>query len=110
MIVKLDEIESPEDLQSLVLKDIYIEDRFISKDHTDPSSTFRYEGYSIEDLEGKLLGEITDFLEISHQDFIVISSGENTFQWPFHESLISKVDDSNKIISYNFPTGYQEFI
>lgn len=56
----------------------------------------------------KQLGQVTGFFDNGAQDLLIVTNDEGSFEIPFVESFIEKIDHENKLIVVNLPEGLIE--
>ena len=110
-VVKLDEVDTPEEAQSLISCTIYIENKELILDESDNSSDnifSKYKNYQVIDQNGKSLGLITDVIEYPSQIMAQIQRGDQTLLWPLHEDNIISTDDAQKRVEMELPEGVED--
>ncbi len=109
ILMRLDELDQPEQASALSLKDIYLETSSVSEEaknmilEEDHSLLLNY---TVIDQNDAVLGKITEVIENDFQDLLEIKSKSTKFLWPFHPDLVIDQDDEKKILKIQLLEGF----
>lgn len=104
-IVKLEDIDSPEQARKLLKRDLYLPKELLVE-HPDPGFLSRkLLGYSVFDVNHGEIGIVDDILERSEQELIRILHQEREILIPFDEDLIEDIDAEKKELHLKTPEG-----
>jgi 16S rRNA processing protein RimM len=105
LVLKFDEVDSPEAAGKLSNKKIYItEDQFGKGGHSMLSINTELDGYTIYN-DGKLLSEVIDVEEYPSQLMVKIKVNGEEKLIPLVEDFIEKIDNKKKLIYLRLPEG-----
>lgn len=105
LVVKIEEIESPEAASALNLKQVYLRREDIrSKSGKSIASMTQLIGYEVFD-HGERVGTIEGIQQMPHQVLAYIELNGKTILIPLHESLIASMNKNLKKIYMELPEG-----
>ncbi len=111
-LLKLEEIDSPQEALPLTSQDLLLETKLVEQFANDFSSNLSFgflSGYVLHDLTSNKKGVIEEILEYPQQEIAsVLDEKENEFLIPLHEDLIEKIDREKKIVETRLPEGLFE--
>ena len=108
VLIKLDEVDSPEKALLLQQKSVYLHDSELSEVPVVMSTQVdMLVGYNVLDQNGSGKGKIIGLEEYPHQLIATISSQGQEFLLPLHEDMIIQLDESNKCIHLEWPDGIE---
>ena len=113
LIVKFEEVDTPEDALPITSKELYIRDKDISQKE---KVTFmegrliygKLKGYTIQDKEMGPVGEILDILEFPQQEMALIDYRNKEVFVPLNKDLIVAIHEADKVVLMNLPEGLLE--
>ncbi len=112
LLVKLEEIDSPEEAHSLCGKPVYLrKEDLLSEEERETPAVEQYErfvGFLLRDLRLGPIGPIESILELPHQYLAAISFQGKERLIPMHPKLIRSVDPVRKEILMELPEGILE--
>ncbi len=110
-ILKLEEINSPEEARLHVNKDIFLKSSQLTKGtekrvlQADTTAFSFLEGFGVMDENLGALGSIREILSLPMQQMAVIDFNSKEILLPLHEQFILKIDRKNKLMHTSIPDG-----
>ncbi|MBK7427444.1 MAG: hypothetical protein IPI60_10660 [Saprospiraceae bacterium] len=110
-ILKLEEINSPEEARLHINKDIFLKSSQLTKGtekrvlQADTTAFSFLEGYAILDENLGNLGTITEILSLPMQQMAVIDYGSKEILLPLHEQFVLSIDRKAKVMHTSIPDG-----
>jgi 16S rRNA processing protein RimM len=110
-ILKLEEINSPEEARLHINKDIFLKSTQLTKGtekrvlQADTTAFSFLEGYAILDENLGDLGTIREILSLPMQQMAVIDYGSKEILMPLHEQFVLKIDRKAKVMHTSIPDG-----
>lgn len=111
VLLKLDEVDTPEIAEKLARKELFLDASEISDPsilEESPQAEDPLVGFKVYDQNQNYIGEISHFLRQEFQDLIEVKTEANSFMWPLHENLILSFDESQKKIQIKLFEGYND--
>ena len=113
LIVKFEDINSPEEANSITSKEFYIQEKDIQQKESLAfrEGSFIYGklvGYNIHDQMAGTIGEILDVLEFPQQEMALIEYQNKEVFIPLNDKLIVSVDNADQIVNMKLPYGLLE--
>jgi 16S rRNA processing protein RimM len=109
IILKLESVDSRNDAEQLMHKDIYMRREDISlSDEIIESEGLVYkftEGFKVMDIHQGEIAEIEEVVEFPQQEMAYVTYNDKTILLPLHPNFIVEIDRENKIITMNLPEG-----
>jgi len=107
MVIKVEEIDSPEAVSQLLSKELYLDIKEISDPSllTSESSDHQLVGYDITDQHGKFLGQILEVIQYPEQLLAKILYNKKDVLIPIHEDLILELIEEKKKIKLEIVDG-----
>ena len=109
LLLKVEEIDSPEDAKAIVSKDIYLREKDLSSPPIDiPDSDLKYDeliGYLLADTEMGDIGTIKEIQQFPQQEMAVLDYDGREIYIPLHAKLISSYDEKAKKVTLRLPRG-----
>lgn len=103
LIVKVERMESAEDVRFLTNRDVYIPREWIEESDNYSWSYFR--GFTAEDINRGTLGDIVDVDDSTINTLFVIENGCEEVLIPAQEEFIENIDHKKRHITFNLPEG-----
>ncbi len=103
LIVKVERMESAEDVRFLTNREVYIPREWVEESNNYSWSYFR--GFTAEDCRIGKLGEIVDVDDSTINTLFVIDNGKEELLVPAQEELIDNIDHKKRHITFNLPEG-----
>ena len=108
LVVKLEEVDTPEDAARFSLADIYIKSSaIVSPELKTRLGKQDWVGYTLYD-EGKILGIIEEIVSYPGQELASVRVNDKNILIPLADPLITLVDNTLKIIHMTLPEGLYE--
>ncbi len=108
VIIKIEEVDSPESASGLSLEQVYLQQRDIrSKKGSTIATMTQLEGYEIFNY-GDRVGLITSIQQMPHQILAHVDYNDKIIMLPLHESLITSLNKKSKQIYMELPEGILE--
>ncbi len=104
LLIKLDEVDSPQEAEACTAKAVFLDAREVTAS-LDVEQAHPLVGYAVIDQDEKAYGHITSIEEYPNQLMSFITMDDSTFMSPLHEDNIIDVNESDKIIQINIPEG-----
>ena len=109
LLLKVEEIDSPEQAKSIVSKEVYLREKDLSKPPVDiPDTDLEYGdliGYLLRDLDLGDIGKIKEIQEFPQQEMAVVDYDGKEIFIPLHYKLIAEFDEDGKKITLRLPEG-----
>lgn len=103
MIVKIERINSSEEVRLLTNKEVYIPREWV--ENSDNVSWGYFRGFTAEDTTHGALGEITDIDDSTINTLFVIQNNGGELLVPIQEEFISDIDHEKRHIKFCLPEG-----
>ncbi len=101
-LVKFEKLDSKEQLNRILKKDIYIPTKWINTAKLE-NNEGDIIGYRVFDIEKGELGKV-DYVDTqTKQKLIYVTSEKNNFCFPMHEKFLLEINTENKIITVKIP-------
>ena len=100
-LVKFEDVDSEQDAQKLVGKEVYLPLEFI--DESQQNQLIELIGFEVIDVEHGNIGKVTDILNNTAQELFQVKNGEQEFLIPINEKFIQKIE--NNTIYLKTPEG-----
>ncbi|MCE2790591.1 MAG: hypothetical protein LW630_11860 [Saprospiraceae bacterium] len=105
LMVKFEEVDSPEDAAKFTLRDIFLRTSDIHSDSfLQKKESFGWVGFSILQ-DGKVIGTISEIVEYPSQLMAIVPLKGKQILIPLNEAFIEKIDSSRKYLYMNLPDG-----
>lgn len=107
MVIKVEEIDSPEAVSQLLSKELYLDINEISDPSllTSERSNHQLVGYNITDQHGTALGQILEVIQYPDQLLAKISYKKKDVLIPIHEDLILELVEAKNEIKLEIVDG-----
>lgn len=106
VILKLEEVESPEQVTAFLNREIYLSDDEISEDNHGPDlNKHPLIGYMLTDQNETQLGIIEDIIEYPHQLLASLTYNDKPLLVPIHEDLIMSLDEGGGSVQLEIAAG-----
>ena len=102
-IVKVERMESAEDVRFLTNRDAYIPKQWV--EDSDELTWSYFKGFTAIDTTLGNIGEIVDVDDNTINTLFVIEKGDDEILIPAQEEFIADIDHDNKEIIFNLPEG-----
>jgi len=106
LLIKLEDVDSPEVAKVLSNQPVYVPDDVIEMD--EPVISEALVGFKVIDMEQGVLGELLSLEEYPQQIMAVVAYQQKEILIPLHESLIDRIDPDKKELYMNLPEGLLE--
>ncbi|MCZ2100144.1 MAG: ribosome maturation factor RimM [Chitinophagales bacterium] len=108
LIIKIEEMDTPEAVNCLVLEPIYLPQSDIQSEGGSTSAEMtQLEQYEIYD-NGQCIGKIIELQPMKHQLLATVNYQGKEIMIPIHESLIESINHDTRQINMNLPDGILE--
>lgn len=108
LLVKLEDIDTPESAAFFTLKEAFFRDKDINSDTgTITLSKMGWEGYFVLN-NGVIIGQITEIQEFPLQIMAFVNDSDKNFMIPLVTEWIIDINDDDKIIQMKLPDGLVE--
>ena len=104
-VIKLEEIETPEEVTSLLSKEFYLDKKEVSIESFAENKAHELVGYSLFDQNENLVGEISDLEEYPNQLMATVTTNSKQVLIPIHNDLIISTDTEKKSITLTIVEG-----
>ena len=91
-LVKFEDVDSEEDAQALVGKEVFLPLEFI--DESQQKELASLIGFEVTDSKHGNIGKVTDILDNTAQEIFQISNGDQEFLIPITEEFIQKIESN----------------
>ncbi|HFA50017.1 MAG TPA: hypothetical protein ENJ95_13495 [Bacteroidetes bacterium] len=114
ILLKIEEINSPEDAKTIISKDIFLREKDLKTAASymaapDMDMSFKLvEGYILIDIEKGEIGIIEEVQEFPQQEMAVVDFNNKKIYIPLHPELVTGIDEINKKITLRLPEGLLE--
>jgi 16S rRNA processing protein RimM len=107
LLIKLDEVDSPQDAEACASKTLYLDAKEVTaapqEDQTHPLVA-----YAVIDQDSQPYGHIVSIEEYPNQLMAFITKEELTIMLPLHEDNILDLNETDRIIQLDIPEGMDE--
>ena len=103
-LVKLEDVDSEQEAQKLVGKEVFLPLKFI--DESQQSELASIIGFEVIDSKHGYIGKLTHIFDNTAQDLFKISNGDHEFLIPFTEEFVQKIEGNT--IYLDTPEGLIE--
>lgn len=111
ILLKLDEVDTPEQAQELAQCELYLETSSIKEaDLSAEESGDDFDwliSYTLINQDNESVGKVEEVLYNAYQTLLKISHSEGFFLWPLHEDFIIDVDRDNKVLKLELLDGFE---
>lgn len=104
-IVKLQDIDSPEQAQGMLKCDLYLPKEQLADDTDNDHFTHELSGYRVFDLKHGEIGIVDAILERSEQELLRILKDGREILVPYNEDLIEEINIEKKELHLKTPEG-----
>ena len=109
LLVKLDEVNSPEEAAPLQLKTISLHEEDLSKvPKVKAAEVDALVGFQLHDHNKTFRGNIIEIQEFPHQVIATVEKETQSFLLPIHENMIIDVDEESKVLIVEWPEGIED--
>ena len=109
ILVKLDEVEDPQNASNYSSRAIFIESKFVSeKEENLEASVEDLLGYKVYNSEKEYIGAVSNVIQNPHQILIEVNTPEKAFLMPFHPDLVLDINQAAGSIEMEIPDGIQD--
>lgn len=106
IILKLDEIDTPESVTALLNKELFLEISEVSDAaFQDNTSQHPLTGFFISDQNDKKIAPIEELIEYPNQLLAKINFNDKELLLPIHEKLIIEMDEQNQTLKLEIAEG-----
>lgn len=105
-IIKLEEVDNPEEGSKYSGSTLFLEDFYIAEDGE--KSENQWMDYTLRNVKGDVLGSIIRIDEYPSQIMATVADGDASFLMPIVEDFIHDVDVDHKIITVDLPEGLMD--
>jgi len=105
LVIKVEEIDSPEAAQALLGKEIFLHEEEVSEKSEEASAKNPLLGFHISDQNGQSVGKIEELLDYPDQILARVEINGKTILIPIHDDLICDLDEKNKTIQLTIADG-----
>ncbi|MBN1598574.1 MAG: 16S rRNA processing protein RimM [Bacteroidales bacterium] len=110
LIIKFDDINMEEDARELSECNVYIKSTLISSKTINPETSEKLIGYKVIDNKLGLLGTLNDILDIQLNPLFRIVNINKEILLPIQPEFILSIDDDQKIILVETPSGFEDLV
>lgn len=103
LIVKIERMESADQVRSLTNRDVYIPREWV--EDGDALSWSYFCGFTAEDTEAGVIGRIADVDDSTINTLFVVEHNGEEILIPAQEEMIAGIDHKKKIITFTLPEG-----
>lgn len=103
--VFIERIDTKEAAIPFAGKEVFVEQKIISSNTSQPSNPYTWEGYHLLDLTSNRKGEIIKIEEYPQQLMATIHTEDKDVLIPLHEDFLIAVDDLSQLITVKLPEG-----
>ena len=108
-LVKLCDVDTEEAARAFTMLDVYYPKRYYVEDEDAATPDDYFIGFTIEDCEFGALGEVTAINDATANVlFVVTTASGGELLIPVQEAFVEAIDEENRIIHMNLPTGLVE--
>ncbi len=111
LLVKLDEIDNPEEAQLLVSRSIFLDTKevLINPEEESESKVFDHLiGFTVKNEAGDSYGIIRSIEEYPSQMMALIDYKEKSYLWPLHDDNIIEVSANERTLVLSLPDGVED--
>ena len=108
ILIKLDEVDTPEQASKYSLKELYMEDVELSESNLNRSISSDADqmiGMKVFDQNDVFRGIIQELIQNEFQDLVEIRHEDEVFLCPLHEELIISIDSEEATLKLTIPEG-----
>lgn len=107
-ILKLEDVNSPEEAKKIASQTIYARERDLSAVLDERTAYEKLEGYKIHDAHIGEIGIIEAVEEMQYQSLASVPKGKKTVYIPLHPQFVIKIDTTEKIVFMDLPDGIMD--
>lgn len=111
ILLKLDEVDTPEQAQELSQCDLYLEKSSIKEaDLASEENGDEFDwliSYTLINQNDEICGTVDEIVYNAYQTLIKIRHSEGFFLWPIHEDFIIAIDKDNKLLQLELLEGFE---
>lgn len=108
LLIKLDEVDTPQQAELYTSKSAFLERKEIKIASDEEDETHPWIGYQVIDQEEQLRGSIASIEAYPNQLMSFIVNENHSFMMPIHEDTVMNVDENKQIIQINLPEGIED--
>lgn len=109
ILVKLDEVEDPQNASDYSSRAIFIESKFVSeKEENLEASVEDLLAFKVYNADKEYIGAISNIIQNPHQILIEINTPEKAFLMPFHPDLVLDLDPAAGSLEMEIPEGIMD--
>jgi 16S rRNA processing protein RimM len=112
LLLKVEEIDSPEQAKAIISKDLFLREKDLSNPPIDiPDSDLEFGdliGFILADVEVGDIGGIKEIQEFPQQEMAVVEYNGKDIFIPLHAKLVAAFDEKGKKITLKLPEGLLE--
>lgn len=109
ILVKLDEVEDPQNASHYSSKAIFIEAKFVSEKENNVEGTVEeLLAFKVYNSNKEYIGAISNIVQNPHQILIEINTPEKAFLMPFHPDLVLDINQASGTIEMEIPEGIMD--
>jgi 16S rRNA processing protein RimM len=105
MMIKLEEVDSPQDAEQYSAKTVFLEVNEVTNIDGPDNSMHPLIGYAVIDQDNIRRGHISSVEEYPNQVMCFITNGDSTFMFPIHEDNIIETKKETEEIYLEIPEG-----
>ena len=109
LLLKVEEIDTPQQANDIVAKNIYLREKDLSNPIVEePESDLEFSdlvGFLLADVEQGDIGTIKEIQEFPQQEIAVVEFEGKEIFIPLHEKLFTSIDEEGKKITLQLPEG-----
>lgn len=109
LLVKLDEVDDPQEASKYTSKLVFIETQFVSEKEEDESDFVeKLIGYKVYNSNDIYVGAINGLVRNPHQILLEINTPEKLFLMPFHSDLVIDINEASGTIKMEIIAGIED--
>jgi len=108
VFVKLDGIDSENDVKTFIGKKIFAQKKFLKKVKTDEIGLDYFIDFQVIDKTNGLLGKIADIDQTTENILMIVQAENKEILIPFSQSYITDIEHDTKTIFLDLPQGLTE--
>jgi 16S rRNA processing protein RimM len=108
LMIKLDEVDSPQDAEQYSAKTVFLDVNEITNIDKSESPAHPFLGYAVIDQDNISRGHISSIEEYPNQVMSFITNGDTTIMLPIHEDNIIELNQETQEIMIDIPDGIEE--
>ena len=105
VLMKVEDVDSETKAKSFSGLNVYVSKDQISKKKKSMEPSFELSGYKVIDKEKGCIGEVFDIADIVSNPLLIVRRDAHEILIPWHEDIISSVDQKKKEIHIEAPEG-----